>query len=120
MKKNAKVDEYIDRQKVPQKEICKRLRKLLLEALPDGEEEFKLGVPWYEDRFYIVGLRDSVNMGFCIEGIEEKEMGELRGKGKMMRHLKFRRLEEVDEVQVERLIRLGMKKATPSCGVKQK
>ena len=61
-KMENKVEKYIEKQKSPQKEIVKKLRKMILKTFPNINEEMKLGVPWYEGKFYIVALKDSVNL----------------------------------------------------------
>ena len=43
---NKEVDDYIEKQKSPQKEICQELRKIILKTFPDIKEEMKLGVPF--------------------------------------------------------------------------
>ncbi len=91
------VDEYIANQSSPQKEILEELRKIVLKTFPGMVEEMKMGVPWYEGKFYIVGLRDHVNMGFCYNKMLEKYQKELEGKGQYMRHRKFRSLDDIDE-----------------------
>ena len=60
---NKEVTEYINKLKSPQRQICKKLRRILLKTLPKLEERFKLGCAWY-GKYYIVGLKDSVNLGF--------------------------------------------------------
>ena len=97
------VNEYIDKQKSPNKESLIKLRKIIVS---NGlKEEIKMGVPWYEDKLYLVGLRDSVNMGFCVNGLNEKEMTLLKGKGKLMRHLKFKNEKEIDKEKIIKLIK---------------
>jgi hypothetical protein len=105
------VNAYIKKQKSSQKEICKRLRKIIKETFPKMDEEMKLGVPWYEGYFYIVGLKDHVNLGFSVKGLTKKEMDNFEGKGKLMRHLKFFSLDGIDEKKVVRLLKLVKKKA---------
>ena len=58
------VDEYIEKQKSPQKEICQKLRQIILNSYPDILEEMKYGVPYYGDKYYIVALKTHVNLGF--------------------------------------------------------
>ena len=108
---NAEAGEYIEKQKSPQKEIVQRLRDIIVKTVPDVKEEFKLGVPWYEGKFYIVALKDHVNVGFSVKGLSEKEMALFEGKGKMMRHLKFYSLEDVDKERVEHLLKLVAEKS---------
>lgn len=72
-KTSTKVEKYMEKQKSPQKEIVQRLRSIILKTLPDMEEEFKMGVSWYEGKFYFVALRDHVNLGFSVKGLSEEE-----------------------------------------------
>ena len=110
---NKQVTEYIEKQKSPQKEICKKLRKIILNTLPDIDEKMKMGVAWY-GKYYIVGLKDSVNIGFSVKGLSKKDMDNFKGAGKFMRHLKFRDVKEISEKDIIRLLRLVDKKA--GCG----
>ncbi|TKJ46849.1 hypothetical protein CEE34_06730 [Candidatus Aerophobetes bacterium Ae_b3a] len=51
-----KIDDYIQKQRSPQKEICQRLRALILKIFPDQKEEMKRGVPTFCDgKFYREG-----------------------------------------------------------------
>lgn len=108
------VTRYIEKQKSPQKEICKKLRKVILKTFPKIDEKMKLGVPWYEGMYYIVGLKDSVNLGFSVKGLLKKDRDNFKGAGKFMRHLKFKEVKEIDEKEVIKLLRLVDKKA--ECG----
>jgi hypothetical protein len=108
---SAQVEKYIEKQKSPQREIVKKLRATILKALPAVKEEFKMGVPWYEGKFYVVALKDHVNLGFSVQGLSEQEMALFEGKGKMMRHVKFYSLEDVDEARVVKLLRLVAEKS---------
>lgn len=73
-----------------------------------------MGVPWYQEKYYIVALKNHVNLGFSIKGLSETEQALLEGKGKMMRHLKFYSLNDIDEAEVTNLLKLVSKKST-SC-----
>jgi len=92
---DKKVLEYIGKQDKNKKEILKKLRKLLFKVCPEIKEEFKMGVPWY-GKFYLVALKDKVNMGFSVLGLRKQEMDNFEGKGKNMRHLKFFTLKEIN------------------------
>jgi hypothetical protein len=107
---STEVEKYIKNQKSPQREIVQKLRDTILKTLPDIKEEFKMGVPWYEEKFYVVSLRDHVNLGFSVKGLSEQETALFEGKGKMMRHVKFCSLEDVDEARVAKLLRLVAEK----------
>lgn len=111
---DKQVTDYIRKQSLPQKEILQKLRKILLKTFPGIKEEIKMGVPWYEGRFYLVALKDHVNFGFCISGLTAKERELFEGKGKLMRHLKFFSLKEIDEKKITKLVKLVMKKGGES------
>ncbi len=108
------VDSYIKKQKNPQKEILERLREIIKKNFKGIKEEIRMGVPWYEGRYYLVGLKDSVNIGFSVKGLNKKDASNFNGSGEYMRHLKFKSLEEVDEEKIARLLKLVKEKA--ECG----
>ena len=103
------VEEYIKRQKNPQKEICSELRRLILKTFPGIKEEVRMGVPWYEGRYYMVALKDHVNLGFSIEGLSKEELALFEGAGKMMRHIKLFSEKELDEKRITKLLRIARK-----------
>ena len=107
---DKKVTEYIEKKKSPQKEICKKLRKIILKTFPKTTEEMKLGVPWYE-KFYIVALKDHVNLGFSVKGLSKKDASNFEGNGKLMRHLKFFTVKDVDEKKIAKLLKLVKRKS---------
>ena len=41
---------------------------IILKTFPDIKEKFKRGVPWYEEKFYVVALKDHVNLGWIWVG----------------------------------------------------
>ena len=102
---NVDVDTYIHKQPSPRREILISLRKLILKTVPKIHEEMKMGVPWYEGKFYLVGLNDHVNMGFAYNSMLDKYQDELEGKGKYMRHIKFFSLGDIDEEKIIRLMK---------------
>ena len=106
---SKEVDDYIGKQKSPQREICQNLRKIILEEFPDIKEEMKLGVPWYEDKYYIVALKDHVNLGFSLKGLSKEEVGLFEGSGKTMKHVKVHSLNEIDKVKIIELLKVVKK-----------
>ena len=110
IKMNKEVEEYIEKQKSPQKEICKKLRKIILKTFPDIKEEMKLGVPWYEGKYYIVALKTHVNLGFSLKGLSKEEIKLFEGGGKTMKHIKISSLQEMNENKIVKLLRLVEKK----------
>jgi hypothetical protein len=81
-----------------------------LAAVPEAEEEFKNGVPWY-GKFYIAGLKNSVNVGFSIIGLDKDELKLFHGAGKFMRHIKIHSVDEIDEARLKKLFKLVWVKA---------
>ncbi len=104
------VNEYIEKQKSPQKEIIQELRRIILETFPDITEEMKLGVPWYEGKYYLVALKDHVNLGFSIKGLSKKEKDLFDGSGKTMKHIKIYSLQEIDRKKIVKLLKVVKKK----------
>jgi hypothetical protein len=66
----------------------------------------KLGVPWYEGKYYMVALKNQVNLGFSIEGLSGQEIGLLEGGGKTTKHIKIRSLAEIDEDRIVTLLKM--------------
>jgi len=103
---NEKVRAYLDKLPSPQKEICEGVRNIIIKTFPNLQESFKNGVPWYENKYYIVGLKDHVNIGFSLEGLSDKEISLFEGKGKYMRHIKLFSLNDIDESSIVSLLKI--------------
>ena len=109
---DRKVDEYIEKQKSPQKEIIQKVRKIFLKTLPNCEEKSAWGVITFADgKFYLGAIRNRVHVGFAINGLTKEEIGLFEGSGKTMRHIKIHSLEDIDEEKLVKLIKLVDKKA---------
>ena len=107
---SGKVEAYLDKLKSPQKEICVRLKEIILEALPGIGEEFKWGVPVYGgELFYIGALKNHVNLGFKITSLSKEEIALFEGGGKTMRHIKIYTLADIDKERITRLLKMVMK-----------
>jgi hypothetical protein len=114
---DSKVDDYIKKQKSPQKEICLELRKIILTTFPEINEELIVGVPCYgytkEDpcgKYYIAALKDHVNLGFSLKGLTKDEQKFFEGSGKTMKHIKVYSVKEIDEKKMLKLMKLVMGK----------
>jgi hypothetical protein len=108
---SIEVEGYIKKQSSPQREIVQTLRTTILKTLPNVKEELKMGVPWYEGKFYIVALKDHVNLGFSVQGVSEQDRALFEGKGKLMRHIKFYSIGDIDHDRVEKLLKLVAEKS---------
>ena len=108
---NEKIDEYIEKQRSPQKEICSKLREIILKTFPEINEEMKWGVPAYGvdekgAKYYFVSLKDKVNLGFSIKGLSLDQRKLFDGTGKETGHIKIRSVEEIDEERIIELLKM--------------
>jgi hypothetical protein len=109
---DKQVNEYIEKQKSPQKEILQKVRKIFHKTLPNGKERMRWGVPTFAGgKFYIVALKNYVNIGFAIIGLNKNEIRLFEGTGKTLRNIKIRSLEDFDDKKLINLIELVSKKA---------
>ena len=104
---DKQVDEYIEKQKSPQKEILQNVREIFLKTLPNFEEKKAWGVVAFAGgKFYIAAMKNRVHVGFSINGLNKGEIGLFEGGGKTMRHIKIHSLEEINEKKLVKLIKL--------------
>ena len=103
---NKEIQKYLNNLPSPQKEICEKVRKIIIKTFPNLEESMKNGVPSYENKYYIVGLKDHVNIGFFIAGLSAEEIILFEGKGKLTRHIKIYNLDEIDEKKIVNLLKI--------------
>ena len=109
---DKKVKEYIEKQPSPQKEILLKVREIFLKTLPDCKEKMTWGVVVFGDnKFYIAAMKTRVHIGFAINGLSQEEIKLFEGSGKIMRHIKIHSLNEIDEKNLIKLIKLVDKKA---------
>lgn len=109
--KDKKVDEYIEKQIAPQKEICIKLRKILFKTFPDIKEEMKWGVPSYANgKYYFVALKTHVNLGFSIKDLSKDAIALFQGSGKTMRNIEIKSEKEINEKQIVKLLKLIQEK----------
>jgi hypothetical protein len=101
------VNLYIEKQKSPQEEICRNLRKIIFKFFPGIREEMRWGVPTYaNDKYYIVALKDHVNLGFSIKGLTKEEQKLFEGSGKTMMHIRIFSLQDIDEGKIFKFMKL--------------
>jgi hypothetical protein len=108
------VEEYLQKQKSPQKEMCQQLRGIILKTFPGIKEEMKWGVPTYADgKYYIVSLKEHVNLGFSMAGLSKEEMERFEGSGKTMKIVTIHSMNEIVEDQIVGLLKLVWTKQNP-------
>jgi hypothetical protein len=107
-----KVDEYINKQLSPQKEICQALRALINKTFPGVKEEMKWGVPAFADgNYYIVALKDHVNLGFTLKGLTKEDEKLFDGGGKTTKHIEVASVAGIDEKRIVELLKLVDKRS---------
>jgi hypothetical protein len=104
---DKKIDAYINKQQSPQKEICQQLRTLIHTTLPQANEEMKWGVPAVGGgKFYIVALKDHLNLGFALTCLSETELKLFDGHAKTMAHIEITQTTGINEQRITGLLRL--------------
>jgi putative endonuclease len=107
---DAKVQRYFEKTPSTQKEICLKLREIILHVFPDITEAMKSGVPAYaEGLFDIRAEQNQVNLGFSVAGLTKKQLALFEGSGKTMRRVKIRTLADVDEKKLVKLLKIAGK-----------
>jgi hypothetical protein len=107
-----KIDDYINKQVSPQKETCAALRALILKTFPGAKEEMKWGVPAFADgNYYIVVLKDHVNLGFTLKGLTKGDEKLFDGGGKTMKHIEVASPDTLDEKRIITLLKLIAQRA---------
>lgn len=110
---NTQVNEYIEKQKSPQKEIIQKVRKIFQKKLSNSEEKMRWGVITYPpDKFYIASMKNRVHVGFAITGLNKDEIKLFEGSGKTMRHIKISTVEDVNEKKLIELIEMVNQKTS--------
>jgi len=109
---DKQVNEYIEKQKSPLKEILQEVRKIFHKTLPSCEEKMRWGVPTFAvGKFYIAAMKNRVHIGFAITGLKKDEISLFEGSGKTMRHIKILTSEDIDEKKLVDLIEMVNNKA---------
>ena len=109
---DKKVEEYIEKQQAPQRDILKKVRNLILESLPNCDEKAAWGVVTFAGgKFYLAALKNKVHIGFAINGLRKEEISQFEGSGKTMRHIKIFSLSDIDDEKLIKLIKMVDKKA---------
>jgi hypothetical protein len=109
---NKQVNDYIEKQKSPQKEILQKVREIFKKTLLSCEEKTAWGVVTFAGgKFYIGAIKNCVHVGFIITGLNKEEISLFEGSGKTMRHIKIHSLDEIDKEKLIKLIKMVNKKA---------
>ncbi len=106
---DPKVTAYLTKQQSPQKEIGKKLRTIFFKHFPQINEKMKFGVPYYDDKFYIVALKDHLNFGFEIKNFSTGEIKTFAGNGKTVKILEIANIKDIDETQIVNILKKVLK-----------
>lgn len=103
MKKNETVTKYINDSPPQQKKLLETLRQLIHTTISETSEDIKWGIPVFTKTKIFTYLRSTKNhvaLGlYNIEKIKDPN-GILDGTGKNMRHLKIKKIEDIDEALI--------------------
>ncbi len=103
----SKVDEYIENQKSPQKEILREVQKIFRETIPNSKEEMRWGaITFSSGKFYLAAMKNRVHVGFAIAGLSNEEIALFEGNGRTMRHIKIPTIDSIDKSHLAILIRM--------------
>ncbi|MFD1040391.1 DUF1801 domain-containing protein [Virgibacillus byunsanensis] len=104
--KNKEVNQFIETLPDHTKELTNTLRKIIFEASDTITEEIKWGKPCYIENglvCYLQTAKSHVNLGFYFGATLEDKDNLLEGTGKKMRHIRVKKLEDI---QTEKFISL--------------
>lgn len=97
---SAQIDAMLENLQSPHKEICTQLRAMIRSNFPDIEEKWRWSRPIYavngKNVCYMVANKNDVNFGFDQGAQINDPKGQLAGTGTGMRHLKIRKLADLD------------------------
>ena len=103
MNKNKEVSQYINEAPTEQKKIMEEIRKIIHSAVPKGVENYKWSRPVFStarDFAYLKSAKAYVTLGFFEFQKLEDEQNLLEGTGKDMRHIKIRKLEDINSTML--------------------
>jgi hypothetical protein len=114
---DEQVSGYIGRHSAKVQDLALRVRELVLSTAPGINERLHTGYQTIlygkggrmsDEPMYIALMKDSVNLGFMRGTQLPDAHHKLRGNGKMLRHVKISKPEDVDDAALRELIRAAM------------
>jgi hypothetical protein len=108
---NEKVNRFIKELPENIQEITTNLRNIILETSEDFTEEIKWGTPSYgiqKNICYLQPSKNHVNLGFYFGASLIDENNLLEGTGKQMRHIRIKKLDEIQPEKFRALIRAAI------------
>ncbi len=98
---HQEITNFINAAPADQKLIMEKLRQLVHDAVPDVEEQFKWSRPIFrkkKDFAYLKTAKSYVTLGFFNTDKLKDPNGLLEGTGKNMRHIKIKKVADLDSV----------------------
>jgi hypothetical protein len=118
MKVYASFDEYLADQTPRNQPVIRALRKLVKRVAPQLQESVKWGNGcWVQGKApvaYVYSAPDHVQFGFFAGSSLNDPHGLLHGAGKFVRHIKVRKVSDIDERAFEKLLRQAVRKERAS------
>ncbi len=109
---DEKVKQYIEKQDSPKKDICRKLHKIIIKTFPSVKDEMKWGVPTFDNgNYYVVAVKDHVNLGFSKKGLSKEEIKLFDGTASTTVHIEIKTLKDIDEKRIVKLLKMTKKKA---------
>ena len=105
---NAQVTDYINKAGSKQKAMLVALRKVIHATVPQVQEDLKWGRPVFaaQGNFaYLKTAKEYVTLGFFNVEKIRADLHLLEGTGKDMRHIKIRKEEDIDKVQLTKWLK---------------
>jgi hypothetical protein len=114
MKRYPSFDAYLDDQALRNQPIVRRLRRFVKEVAPALEESVKWGNGcWLKGKWpvaYVYSDEDHVQFGFFAGSALKDPQGLLAGQGRYVRHVKVRKLSDLDEAAFRALLLQAIRK----------
>jgi hypothetical protein len=109
---NPQVTDYINHSVDEQKIIMQEIRQLISQSVPAVKENFKWSRPVFsteKDFAYLKTAKGYVTLGFMnFQKLEDKN-NLLEGTGKDMRHIKIRKVADIDQNLLKKWLKAAAK-----------
>lgn len=105
---NQEVTSYIENSEEHNKKILSQLRSLIFSIVPEVNEQFKWSRPVYatdKDFCYLKSSKKNVTLGFFEFDKIKTNDHLIQGTGNSMRHIKISQVEEIEDFEVDKMIR---------------
>ena len=108
-KREKTVGEILNKLDLSQKEITEKLRSLVRDVVPDAIEIVRRGKIAYvvngKDFAWIFHSKGHVDLDFVCGTRIGSKLLKGRGKGKDLRHIEIKTRKDLDEIELERLLK---------------